>query len=518
MCLNLITEEQSSLKLSQLFIRRPDLDKTSRVKIAVIAKYFKRHGTVTRLAAKYEISRSFVYILAGQLSQLVDNWLETDTVPAEYLNYLDKVENLKRLFRYRLIGGCSISKCSTLLKADEVKNTSFGWCSEQLQLAGSQLPNMVAWQGSAIYASDEIYYAQNKPILITVEPVSGAILRIDKEPRLTKQGWQAHWTALKEQGITPTLLVRDEGRALIAAQKEVLEEVPFQADTFHAITHKLCQIEQTLQRKALQAMENEYYSQGVFHRAVTPANISNKKNKYEQAKAKTIVALSLLEDFQWLYHCLRSQLRVIRTDGTVRDRQIAEQEVRTALELMKLLPIETTKVIKHIEGLMPHLFGFLDRAVEQVEKVSATIADYLLPFWLAYWQYQRSLINIKATAARKKLIQRFEYLQPLLEQECEVLQQSFEIQKATVFAHLNTIVQSSSMVESANARIRPFISEMKGQISQAMLNLVMFYHNHCQFKRGKRKGFAPIELLKNQKLEKNWLELLLDIVCPEPSA
>jgi len=73
------------------------------------------------------------------------------------------------------------------------------------------------------------------------------------------------------------------------------------------------------------------------------------------------------------------------------------------------------------------------------------------------------------------------------------------------------------MVESANARIRPFINEMKGQISQEMLNLIMFYHNHCQFKRGKRKGFAPIELLKNQQLEKDWLELLIDIVCPKPS-
>ncbi len=518
MCLNLTTEEQSSLKLSQLFIRRPDLDKTSRVKIAVIAKYFKRHGTVTKLASKYKISRSFVYILAGQLSELVDTWLEKDIVPSEYLIYLNKVENLRRLFSYRLIGGCSISKCSTLLKSDEVKNTSFGWCSEQLQSAGNQLSNMVDWQGQAIYASDEIYYAQNKPILITVEPVSGAILRIDKEPCLTKEGWQAHWNALKAQDVMPTLLVRDEGRAMIAAQKKVLDGVPFQADTFHAITHKLYVIEQTLQRKAIQAMETEYYAQGVFDRAVTPANIINKQDKYEQAKAKSMAALSLLEDFQWLYHCLRRQLRVVRSDGTLRNRQLAEQEVKTVIELMKLLPIEANKVIKHIESLLPNLFGFLDRAIEQVEKVSTRIPGYLLPFWLAYWQYQRSLINIKPTATRKKLIKRFEYLQPLLEQESEILQQSFEVQKAIVFAHLNTIVQSSSMVESANARIRPFINEMKGQISQSMLNLVMFYHNHWQFKRGKRKGFAPIELLKNKKLEKDWLELLLDIVCPEPTA
>ena len=516
MCLNSHTEEQSSLKLTQLFTRRDDLDTPTRVKIAVIAKYFNRHGTVTKLAKRYAISRSFVYILTGQLSQMVDTWFEKSEVPNEYLNQLAKAENLRRLLRYRLIGTCSISKCSTLLKTDKVKNTSFGWCSEQLQLAGDKLSNMVDWEGKAVYASDEIYYAQNKPILVTVDPISGAILRIDKEPSLTKAGWERHWTSLQQQGIEPILLVRDEGRALIAAQKTVLNQVPFQPDTFHAVTHKLYHIEQTLQRKAFQAMEKEYYSQGVFQRAVTPSNIINKGNKYEKAKLKTIEALGVLEDFQWLYHQLRRQLKVTRADGTLRNRKFAEQEVLTALELMQLLPIDATKVIGHIKLLMPNLFSFLDRGIEQVKKIATTIPDYLLPFWMAYWQYHRSLINVKPTAARKRLIKRYEWMEPLLKQEYELIEKSFETHKAIVFAHLNSIIQSSSMVESANARLRPFINEMKGQISQQMLNLVMFYHNHCRFKRGKRKGFAPIELLKNEKLDKDWLELLLDIICPVP--
>lgn len=516
MCLNSNTEEQSSLKLTQLFTRRGDLDNPTRVKIAVIAKYFNRHGTVTKLANRYKISRSFVYILIKQLSEMVDAWFEKDEVPNEYLTHLAKAENLRRLFRYRLIGTCSISKCSTLLKTDKVKNASFGWCSEQLQLAGSKLENMVDWQGNAVFASDEIYYAQNKPILVTVEPISGTILRIDKEPCLTKAGWERHWTALQQQGIEPILLVRDEGRALIAAQKTVLDKVPFQPDTFHAVTHKLYHIEQTLQRKAFQAMEKEYYAQGVFHRAVTPSNIINKGNKYELAKSKTIEALAVLEDFQWLYHQLRHQLKVTRADGTLRNRKFAEQEVLTALELMQLLPIDATKVIGHIKLLMPDLFGFLDRGVEQVKKIANIIPDYLLPFWMAYWQYHRSLINVKPTAARKRLIKRYDWLEPLLKQEYELIKESFDTHKAIVFAHLNSIIQSSSMVESANARLRPFINEMKGQISQQMLNLVMFYHNHCRFKRGKRKGFAPIELLKNKKLDKDWIELLLDIVCPVP--
>ena len=40
----------------------------------------------------------------------------------------------------------------------------------------------------------------------------------------------------------------------------------------------------------------------------------------------------------------------------------------------------------------------------------------------------------------------------------------------------------------------------------------MFYHNHRVFKRGKRQGQAPVEILTGQKLQKSWIDLLMDKV------
>ena len=57
-----------------------------------------------------------------------------------------------------------------------------------------------------------------------------------------------------------------------------------------------------------------------------------------------------------------------------------------------------------------------------------------------------------------------------------------------------------------------YINECKGQISQEHLNLIMFYHNYHQYKSGKRKAKAPIELLMKMKLEKDWLELLFETI------
>ena len=59
-----------------------------------------------------------------------------------------------------------------------------------------------------------------------------------------------------------------------------------------------------------------------------------------------------------------------------------------------------------------------------------------------------------------------------------------------------------------NSLIRPYLNSCKGQITQATLNLIMFYHNHRRYKSGKRQGKAPIELLTGKPLAAPWWELL----------
>jgi len=53
------------------------------------------------------------------------------------------------------------------------------------------------------------------------------------------------------------------------------------------------------------------------------------------------------------------------------------------------------------------------------------------------------------------------------------------------------------------------MNESRNQLSQEQLNIIRFYLNHRVYKRGKRKGYAPIELLRGEKLDKSWCDLLL---------
>jgi hypothetical protein len=57
-----------------------------------------------------------------------------------------------------------------------------------------------------------------------------------------------------------------------------------------------------------------------------------------------------------------------------------------------------------------------------------------------------------------------------------------------------------------------YFNTSKNHVSQNMLNLIMFYHNHRRYIAGKRKGKTPMEILTGEAQKKDWLELLFDKV------
>ena len=56
------------------------------------------------------------------------------------------------------------------------------------------------------------------------------------------------------------------------------------------------------------------------------------------------------------------------------------------------------------------------------------------------------------------------------------------------------------------------LNTTKGQITQETLNLIRFFLNRRIFKRGYRKGKAPIEIFTNKPLKSSWIDELLDLV------
>ena len=99
---------------------------------------------------------------------------------------------------------CGIIPISQILKRFGIsKYDSVGSVSQILKFAGNLLSNTLVNEDSdvklVIIASDEIFSHLN-PILVTVDPVSSAILRIELADSRKIEIWKNHWECMDESG------------------------------------------------------------------------------------------------------------------------------------------------------------------------------------------------------------------------------------------------------------------------------------------------------------------------------
>ena len=505
--------------IGKKFIRRRDLTSEKRLHIAFMAMQGV-WGAVTGLAREFMISRRFVYMLRDELREITEKVFgECRTFRAG--NEWIRKKAIALALCLRLEGRCSILSTSQVLRRFGIsKYSSVGSVSEILQFAGECLPNtLVNEEGGAklvIMACDEIF-SHLRPILITVEPVSSAILRIELADSREVAVWREHWECIERSGYLVVYLVNDEGTSMSAAQKEVLADVIRQSDTFHGLAHRLGAWVDRLEKTAYAAIEHEEDRAARLRSAKSEAVIEKKTEEYEKAKERAERAIESYDHFHYLYLCLISTLQVFDRDGKPNERKAAETTVYSALDLMSELnngSIE--KEVKTIRRLVPELFSYLDEAARIVEelKSSAEIPEEVLRAFCIAWQYQKSRIKAKQAERRNDYKSREqEELEPL-ENE---LGDGFREVKEAIYLELDHIVQSSAMVENINSILRMHLNTTKNHVTQGMLNLFMHFHNHRRYAAGKRKGKTPMEILTGKRQDKDWLELLVEKVPWEQS-
>jgi len=505
-----LIEEPSSLTGQKTFYRRVDLAPGLRIKIATIALFFQIHGTITQLSRRHSVSRQFIYTLRKELGQRLEGLFEPS--PAAKGAAQAKRQLLSAMLQLRLAGRCSLHAISGLLRDLGLGKASTAYISQGLESIGSRLGNTLSYEGQAVFLCDEVFCPE--PVLVTVEPQSMAILRIEKAARLDKEAWQAHWQELERAGIQSAGFVNDEGSAMREAQKESYAQKNFQPDTFHAVAYRLGAIASRLETQAYSAIGKEYERHRVWQGAMRrnrAAVQGQKREAYLEACWACQLALDKYELFVFLYGHILEQLQAFSPQGRLRQRAQAEGEIQTALQYMRQLDIKGLgKVLDSIEKrLAEGLLSFLDNARSLVQNLRGKLPAYSLPFWCAAWQASKNLVKAKSKRRRQAAQKQFQWLAKLLQQDCQQNSLDFEALRQLVFGQLDAIVQSSALVEAVNSIIRPYVCLTRRQISQSFLQLVMFFHNHRKFVRGKRKGKAPIELLTGQKLDKGPIELLL---------
>lgn len=494
------------------FIRRPDLDTQTRINLVAQALACQGiYGARTALAKQYQISRSFLYQVIG-ISLLCLNELfatqRLESVPARF--ELDAF-----ILLLRLEGQVPIARISEILRILGYPNDSTGMISQRLKFFGRCLSNTLNVDKPYLifYLSDEIF-ALGRPILVTIDPVSTAILRIELAPNRTGDTWKKHFSALKDHQLISIGLGSDRGRGIINGFQGVYPCEIWCSDHFHEF-RELTKLRVILEKQAYAAIAEEEEHLRILNNAKSEKNCQKRLQQYASARVDCNQKIARYQHVSDLLDLLFPSLYFF--DLSTGQHRQACQVKSDVLTLMDLLDeCELPKLQEQTQSIRSHIDDICV-CYQQVEEICLELAKSLpeeaLKFVGLAWQHEHQSHQHKGKQKKHHLAEHdfwLEVAMPLLGKQAEQkIEQAFEL--------LNGMVRTSSLVEMVNSQIRPYLNSCKGQITQEHLNLIMFYFNHHQYKSGKRKGKAPIELLTGTKLEGDWLERLLETISQSQS-
>jgi len=527
----LILKSYQEKQLYLKFIRRPDITPALRLYIGGVALFNSSELQTQELMQRYNISRSFVYHLRKQLLLYGGFIFEQASKSSEFVKeeLEEDLHLLRSILSLRLEGRCSIISISLLLKRQGLKNSSVGYISELLKAAGGKLDKVIDVESgrrlAVVFASDEVF-SSGCPLLITVDPVSSAILHLELGKDRRGMTWAAHWQELLDTGLHPVLLTSDAGTGLRSGREclEGLKQVNYQQDTFHALAHRLGDTCRVLHKKAWAAVKEEYEREKKIASAKKESVVEQRFALYETAVNASKQAIKLYDDYRLYYRYMLEQLNLFDEQGELRRRKTNEANLHEAIQVMETLGhLTTNQELKTVKQLLQDgLLNFQQQAaniVHQLEQTCSSAAQRaaLKKICRAYHYLKRQR---KSKNADKKAYFRQQQNQWLLQAKAcweQTPQQSWDYEtfQKYAYAQLARIIQSSALVETINSIVRLYLNNSKNQITQQHLNLIMFYHNHRRYVQGVRKNQTPMELLTGQEQKQDWLDLLIEkVYCP----
>jgi hypothetical protein len=484
-------------------MRRPDIDHIARVTIAVQGFLgLGVYGEITRIAQSYQVSRLFVSKLVWQLLTVYALQVCEPSSTQAMRKEVDR-----HILLLRLEGHGALERISQILKQLGRPFSSVGYISQRLAAYAQALPKEQWTDAQIVFLLCDEIFTRGQPILITVEPRSLAILKIELVDNREAETWKQHWDALAEAGLLEQqTVVSDQGPGLVKGC--TLMGLTHHPDLFHLL-RPLAMCGERFYRKALAAIAREY-ERGSVEVGRSEDVITKRRAAYEAAKAEAEAQIRRYDHFCYLWTALRQALEVFDEQGESTELTSRQAEIEAIVQLMDALagaPLHQA-LASFASGLQGY-WGYYQRAEQVYQEYSKRYPHEVVQALACGWQLQRQATNSKAYGMRKRLAQDaefyFAYAATCLPEASEALQ------KEMVEA-LDTEVRSSSLIENVNSALRPLLETCRGQVDQPLLDLFAYVHNHRRFVRGKRAGKAPIEILTGQDMAKTWLTSLLEAI------
>jgi hypothetical protein len=423
----------------------------------------------------------------------------------------------RTIISLRLEGKVSISGISEIMDQQGHPYHSTGLVSQRLTALGGALPNtLIAKKVRKVFALADEIHALNIPILLTIEPKSTAILKIELAENRQADTWDKHFRAIEAANYQISGLCSDRGTGLMGGFQMACPNQTWFSDHFHEFNdlRKLCV---TLESQAYAAIAYEEERKRILTNARSSANTEKCRLKLEEASKDCAIKIDRYQHIADVLALLFPSLYFFDLQsGKLRRPAQVKETLLTLMDWLDeldypALQVETRTIRNHVDDICI----CYKRAEEIYQTLSATISEDVLNFIGLSWQYDHQSHQHKG-----ELKQHFKFESQFWREVAESLLEEKTAENVIVqaFDAFDDMNRTSSLIEMVNSLIRPFLNSCKGQITQEHLNLIMFYHNHHRYKTGKRQGKAPIEILNRVTLQKHWLDLLFDAVEQKPQS
>ena len=458
----------------------------------------KGKQSITDASNENNVSRKFIHKLKNKALDAIDECFAEDIDDKEVLYYVPvTMAWVKQFVLCLLLHGYSSYRGIMKILEDILDfSISLGTISNIVNEATkkAKIINLEQdLQHVNLAANDELFH-NNKPILCGVDIKSLYCYLLTAEDSRDQETWAIHLWDLKAHGYNPDRVCADDAGGLRAAHKDVLPNIPCDADHFHVIM-KLTAMRRYFQNRLKSSIS--YVEK--LERKIIAAMI--KGNESESDMHKLTLAIQHKNQMEYLSHNIDTLVNWMQYD--ILNKAGVNPKVRQELfdfvlhELKKLSKIQAHRisdVCTTLQNQREQLLAFVHVMQNKFENISKEFSCPVEIIWdicdLQRCKHGSDKHAIKLIPMLLKFGDRF-----------------YDIEDAVIQA-MSEVEPTSSMVENLNGRVRQYLDPRKN-LGRDYLELIRFYLNHVKFLRSRtnRAGKTPAELMTNQKHE-HWLEML----------
>ena len=474
--------------------RRDDISSEQRAQISIEVLVNNREwGKIVELAERYGVSRQTVYEIAHKGKQVLEAGLEPGPHGPRQAQKQLKVDRNRLVRGSVVLTEVGVSQRDVTHCLAELLDTkaSASWVNARLKEVEAAAAEVnEAWQPQIeeILSGDEIY-ANGQPNLLLVGNGSLYIYALSRQPDCDGETWGC--TLL--DGPESPQFASDAGTGLAAGVKAAGVKV-HQLDWDHLLRPLWGQAAR-LERAAYAALEQVEKRMALFERSKTEKRLQQHLNKWEQLKQAAAKKVELFDAFYQIarqvddYFALLDWQTGYLTDvmAGIKKLQVLAQQLQTwSGRIYK-------KLRSNLNNWAPALFSYQPVLSQALRPLQTHYGQQAISAMCRMWQIETDLKRRSLSLLQRRLRQTL-----WSDSFDQALASLGEYQFWTAWDRLSHILQrswrGSMLAECVNSLLRPVLAGRK-HTDQGCLDLFRFFHNVRPFKRGKRAGSSPAQLV-----------------------